>query len=233
MIRLPIKRLCSPNIELIISYILGSEPSFRVMAVAVAVRGPKDITFILCVSTSQDTVSCKVSIFLHWIYCFQQKIPLPDATTSWWGEKSQQAKCQGTCPSSLCISSVTWFTGSFSKGKRGRSASLTNSKSSSGISFVPLTPEAAEGWASPWQRLGQPRWLCYRYVFRLLLNLPWSPDFTSCLVSSWEHAWGSLGLQRSGSCGGQAALEQPAHPALLPYPFQGLTQPAALIDAGE
>lgn len=177
MIRLPIKRLCSPNIELIISYILGSEPSFRVMAVAVAVQGPKDITFILCVSTSQDTVPCKVSIFLHWIYCFQQKIPLPDATTSWWGEKSQQAKCQGTCPSSLCILSVTWFTGSFSKGKHGRSASLTNSKSSSGISFVPLTPEAAEGWASPWQRLGQPWWLCLQIRVQVALKPALKPRF--------------------------------------------------------
>jgi len=103
MIRLPIKQLCPPNIELIIDNRLGSEPSFRVMAVAVAVLGPEDMTFILCVSTPQDTVSCKVSIFIHWVYCFQQKIPLPNATTSWWGEESKQAKCQGMCPFSLCF----------------------------------------------------------------------------------------------------------------------------------
>lgn len=82
IIRLLIKQFYPPHTELIISYILGSEPSFRVMAVAVAVLEGKDITFILCVSTSQDTVSCKVSVFIHWIYCFQQKIPLPDATAS-------------------------------------------------------------------------------------------------------------------------------------------------------
>lgn len=99
------------------------------MAVAVAVLECKDITFILCVSTSQDTVSCKVSVFIHWIYCFQQKIPVPDATTSWWREKSQQAKCQGMCPSSLCFSPVTWFIDIFSKGNCGRLTHLTNKES--------------------------------------------------------------------------------------------------------
>lgn len=48
IIRLLIKQFYPPNIELIVSCILGSEPSFRVMAVAVVVLGPKDITFILC-----------------------------------------------------------------------------------------------------------------------------------------------------------------------------------------
>lgn len=52
MIRLPIKQLCPPNIELIIDNILGSEPIFRVMAVAVAVLGPEAMTFILCFNIS-------------------------------------------------------------------------------------------------------------------------------------------------------------------------------------
>lgn len=107
------------------------------MAVTVAALECKDITFILCVSTSQDTISCKISIFIHWIYCFQQKIPLPDATTSWRREKSQQAKCQGMYSSSLCISPVAWCTDSFSKGNCGRLTPLTNSESWSGISSHP------------------------------------------------------------------------------------------------
>lgn len=139
IIRLLTKQLYPPNIELII---LGSEPRFRVMAVAVAVPGPEDMTFILCVSTPQDTVSCKVSIFIHWVYCFQQKIPLPNATTSRWGEKSQQAKCQGMCPYySLCMFlSVMLLTGSFANGKCSRL--LSN------INVVSIALEAATGWAS-------------------------------------------------------------------------------------
>ena len=160
------------------------------MAVAVAVLGPEDITFILCVSTSQDTVSCEVSIFVHWLYCFQQKIPLPDATASWRGEKSQQAKCQGTCPSSLCVSSVTWFTGSFSKGKHGRSASL-DKREQQGHFLHPLNSRSC--WRlSFWQQLGSRGGCAYRCPFKLLLNLPWSPDFTSSLISSWERAWDSF-----------------------------------------
>lgn len=52
IIRLLIKELCPPNIKLVIDNIFGSEPSLRVMAVAVAVLGPEAMTFILCFNIS-------------------------------------------------------------------------------------------------------------------------------------------------------------------------------------
>lgn len=185
------------------------------MAVAVAVIECKDITFILCVSTPQDTFSCKISVFIHWIYCFQQKIPLPDATTSWWREKSQQAKCQGMCSSSLCISPVAWFTGSFSKGNCGRLIPLTNNESWSGISLHP--EEFCSCWAS-----GSDESLdscVYRQLFRLLLKLPWSPDFTIFLFQAENVSQTAFGLQSTGSPGAGGVFGSP----FLPL------SPAALI----
>lgn len=46
-------------------------------------------------SMSQDFISCQVSFFINWVYCFQQKIPLPNASTSRRGEESEPTKCQG------------------------------------------------------------------------------------------------------------------------------------------
>lgn len=66
----------------------------------------------LIFSTSQDPVSCQVSFFVHWVYCLQQKIPVPDAPASWRGEDSEPTECQGTQQSphalSLVIISCIW-----------------------------------------------------------------------------------------------------------------------------
>lgn len=76
---------------------------------------------------------------------------------------------------------------------------MTNSESSSGISFVPLIPEAAAGWASG-SDYGSLGGRVYRYPFRLLLNLPWSPDFI-VLFQTENVPAAAFGLRRTGSRG--------------------------------
>lgn len=67
------------------------------------------IIFISCVSTSQDTLSCQVSFFINWVYCLQQKIPLPNASTSWWREENEPTKCQAMGDIHLRATVYMWY----------------------------------------------------------------------------------------------------------------------------